>query len=230
MRTFIVVTAFLAVLVIPRVACADDVAKNEHVSPTDDASASAVRRHEVDDAEKKSDEEKGGLDIGVLGGVGFPRPLAIEAVVGLNRFVMFGAEYGRLPKTTIGAVRTELWSAAGGVRLFPFKGAFFVGLRAGYQEIAAAVTLSAVDIGAYSESLTVGTWFVNPRVGFLWRLDPFAIGIDAGLQVPVSASSSRATSTSVAGLTLDARLTDTANALGRAMLPTVDLLRIGLVF
>ena len=85
-------------------------------------------------------------------------------------------------------------------------------------------------MGSYSESTTVGTWFVNPRVGFLWRLDPLAIGVEAGLQIPLHASTARATSTSVAGLSVDAGATNVIDTIGRSVLPTVDLLRVGLVF
>lgn len=174
--------------------------------------------------------EDDGVEIGVLGGVGFPRPLAIEGVVGVNRVLMFGAEYSFLPKTTIASVDARLWAAAAGLRVFPFKGAFFVGLRGGFQHLGAEATISAANIGSYSEAVDVDTWFVNPRIGFLWRWKALAVGIDAGVQIPLGSSVTRSTSTTLTGLDVDARVTSAADALGRTVLPTIDLLRLGLVF
>ncbi len=174
--------------------------------------------------------EEGGVDVGVLGGIGFPRPLAIEAVVGLDKRVMFGAEYGFMPTTAIGAVDARMWSGAANVRWFPFRGAFFVGLRGGYQEISCSTTLGVANVGSYSESVDFGTWFVNPRVGFLWNWKPFALGIDAGVQIPISSTVSRSALLALAAPELDGQITSTADTLGRTVLPTVDLLKIGLVF
>lgn len=168
--------------------------------------------------------------VGVLGGVGFPRPLAIEGVVGLGRHVMVGAEYGFSPTITISSVKTNLWGAAADLRVFPFGGAFFLGLRGGYQSVSAETTLSAANVGSYTETASVGTWFLNPRVGFLWVAKPFAIGIDAGVQIPVSTTVSRSSLLALAAPEVDSQVTSYADLLGRTPLPTIDLLRVGLVF
>lgn len=219
MRTFITVGLFLASLVFSLVARADE---PRHDPPRKGAASS-------DDGSKGQGRDDDALDVGVLGGVGFPRPLSVEAVARLHRTVLLGAEYGFLPATSIASVDTRLWAAAGDVRLFPFKGGFFVGLRGGYQKVSAETTLSASDVGSFTQSVDVGTWFVNPRLGFLWVWKPLALGIDAGVQIPVATTVSRSSLLSVAAPELDARITTATNVLGRTVIPTVDLLRVGLV-
>lgn len=184
-------------------------------------------RENLDKPERGDDDA---LGVGVLGGIGFPRPLAIEAVVGLGKTVMLGAEYSFLPKTTISSVNARIWAAAADVRVFPFRGSFFIGLRGGFQQITADATLSAANVGSYTETMEVGTWFVNPRIGFLWVWKPFALGIDAGAQIPISTSVSRSSLLALADPQLDARITSATDSLGRTVIPTVDLLRVGLVF
>lgn len=209
MRTLITVTLFLGSLAVPRL-----------------AGAAATKPVERDTTEPEPEDT---VNVGVLGGIGFPHPLAIEAVVGFKKTVMLGAEYGFMP-TTISSVDMRLWSAAADLRVFPFKGAFFIGLRGGYQSISAETTLSAANVGSYTESVDVGTWFVNPRIGFLWVWKPIALGIDVGVQVPISTTVSRSSLLAVASPSLDANITTATNTLGRTVLPTLDLLRLGVVF
>jgi hypothetical protein len=223
MRTPIVVTLFLGTLALPSLA----LARADDPKP---AEIQATRPNRAEREEKKPAQDADLVDIGVLGGIGFPHPLAIEAVVGLHKTVMIGAEYSFLPKTTISSVDARMWSAAADLRVFPFHGAFFVGLRGGYQSITADTTLSAANIGSYTESVDVGTWFVNPRIGFLWIWKPFALGIDAGVQIPLSTTVSRSSLLALASPTTDAQITSATNTLGRTVIPTLDLIRIGVVF
>jgi hypothetical protein len=210
MRTSIVVSLLLGALLVPAIADADE-------------------PKQVESDQKERDREDT-VDIGVLGGIGFPRPLAIEPVLRLRKTVLLGAEYGFLPKTTISSVDVRMWSAAADVRLFPFEGAFFIGLRGGYQYLSGETTLSAANVGSYTESVEVDTWFVNPRIGFLWVWKPFALGIDAGVQIPISTTVSRASLLAAASPSTDAQITNVTNTLGRTWLPTIDLLRVGVVF
>jgi hypothetical protein len=162
--------------------------------------------------------------IGAIGGVGFPRPLAIEAMVLLGRGAL-GAEYGVLPALTVGGTQISLWSVAGDARFFPFRGAFFVGLRAGRQHIGASTTVALGSHGSVPEELSFDSWFVNPRVGFLWASrSGLAFGMEAGIQVPVGASVS-----STLPLALAPQAQSTADAIGNTVIPTFDLLRVGLL-
>jgi hypothetical protein len=172
-------------------------------------------------------EDRGTPDVrvGAIAGFGFPRPLAVEALIKAGDVLALGAEYGALPATTINGVQVDLWSVAGDVRLFPFGGAFFMGFRAGRQHVGANASIAMPPYGSLPETLALDSWFVNPRLGLLWTLpEGFTIGVEAGIQVPVSSS---ATSSLPLSLVPDAqRAIDT---LATTALPTIDLLRIGLL-
>ena len=208
MRTFLAVVLFLLSLVLPSL-------------------ANAQERGERDKTERTDDDV---VDIGLLGGVGFPRPISIEPVVGLHKMVMFGAEYSFLPTVNVSSVDVRTWAAAANVRFFPFKGGFFLGLRGGYQSITGETTLSAANLGSYTESVEVASWFLNPRIGFLWVWKPFAFGIDAGVQIPLSTTVSRSSLLAAAAPEVDARITSATETFGKSVIPTVDLLKIGVVF
>ena len=219
-RALLVVALFLASLFIPTRAHGQEREAAPPAATTPEKKETATRDG------KRHDE----IEDGALGGIGFPHPLAIEAVVRVHEMLMIGAEYGVMPKITIDNVSTSLWSFAADLRVFPFKGAFFVGLRAGYQSLSADAKLTADNVGSYTESLDMKTWFLNPRIGFLWVWKPIALGIDAGVQIPLSTTVSRSTLLALASPTLDARITSAADTLGKTPLPTIDLLRIGVMF
>jgi hypothetical protein len=119
-----------------------------------------------------------------------------------------------------------MWSLAADARVFPFRGAFFIGLRAGYQHLGAATTIVVSSIGSASEELALDSWFINPRLGFLWiSQEGLCFGVEAGLQIPTSNAVS-----STLPLSFVPSIRNTVDSLGGSVLPTVDLLRIGLVF
>jgi hypothetical protein len=179
------------------------------------------------------------LRLGVLGGVGFPRPLSVEALAQLYGIVTVGLEYGALPPLTIDSVRASLWSVAGDVRVSPFRGSmssFFVGTRFGRQHVGAETPVTVPMLGTANEVLGLDSWFLNPRVGFLWTwpggegrqgdvVQPaLAIGIEAGVQIPLGPTVS-----STLPLSLAPDANRAASTLGKTVLPTVDLLRLGLM-
>jgi hypothetical protein len=191
---------------------------------------------------------RGGPRLGVLAGFGFPRPLALEGLVALGDRITLGVELGVLPPvqvagaTSLGTmpslirgqpatqvsmdgVRADLWSVAGDCRWFPFGGAFYVGLRAGRQHVEGSTTIHMTHLGATPETLAVDEWFVNPGVGLLWKpRGGLAFGMEAGLLVPLAP---RLTST--LPLALDPVVRSKAYQLGSTVIPTVDLVRLGMV-
>jgi hypothetical protein len=188
--------------------------------------SSSIARAQSAPKEGEKSPSGDALRVGVLGGVGFPRPLAVEGVLVIDRLVLLGAEYSALPAMTLGGVQTSLWAVAGDARVFPFRNAFFVGLRAGQQHLDESATVTVTNVGSFSGSMSADTTFINPRVGFLWNWSALAIGIDAGIQVPLSAST---TSNLPAGVSAPPAVTDWTRTLSQQTLPTIDLLRIGLV-
>jgi hypothetical protein len=165
------------------------------------------------------------VHVGVLGGVGFPRPLAIEGVLQFDKLILLGGEYSALPTTDFSGVETSLWALAADLRVFPMRNGFFVGLRAGKQHLAESATVTVSGITATGGN-TADTTFLNPRLGFLWNWHALAIGIDAGVQIPVLTST---TSNLPAGVTPPSGAADLSHTLSQSVIPTVDLLMIGVV-
>jgi hypothetical protein len=167
----------------------------------------------------------GSVHVGALGGVGFPRPLAIEGVLELDHLVLLGAEYSALPTTSFSGIDTSLWAIAADLRVFPMRNGFFVGLRAGKQHLGETATVTVSGVSA-SGSNTADTTFINPRLGFLWNWHALVIGIDAGVQIPVLTTTA---SSLPAGVSVPSGAADISHTLSQSVLPTVDLLRIGVV-
>ena len=169
--------------------------------------------------DKKSSEPSGGpIALGAIAGVGFPRPLTVEAIMVLGRAVGLGAEYSILPPINVSIVQVSMQAIAGDFRIFPFRSPVFFGVKGGLQRLDGGMSMNG-----FSQSMLAETWFVTPRIGALFSWRPgLAVGMEAGVQFPV------ATTTQMPSLATDEikKLTD---ALASTALPTVDLLRIGLM-
>jgi hypothetical protein len=200
-------------------------------SATADATENGPQRDRpAAEPKDRSDEDTDAIRIGAVAGVGFPHPLAIEALVKIEGVLALGLEYSALPKTTIVGVDARAWALAADARIFPFRNGFFIGVRGGRQVLTATATANLGALGTYQESGEASTWFVNPRIGFLWTWhNGFTVGIDAGVQIPIGPS---LTTTLPAGLPpqVDNTIASIANTFGNGVTPTVDLLRIGFLF
>lgn len=212
------------------------------VSTTTTTSAFAQRgalpadRPQSSEANKKDEDEH--LRLGPLVGVGFPRPLAVEAFAKIERVVGVGVEYSFLPRMDLFGVNTSFKAVSADLRIFPFKGGFFIGARAGRQWLDAKTTISVgqggTTIGSFTEAMDASAWFVNPRIGFLYTFNSgITVGIDAGVQLPIAATFERSGPATTAGVTssnVDTTLRRVAGALGNDVTPTIDLLRLGFLF
>jgi len=168
--------------------------------------------------------------IGVLGGVGLPRPLALEGMIKVERLIGVGVDYSVLPTIHVSGVNASSWALGADVRVFPVRGPFFVGLRAGYQHLAASTTVTVTNVGSASLAAQVDSTFINPRLGFLWTWDPgITLGLDAGVQIPLGSEVTTDMPALAMGTAVDQELTSVATALGQAVLPTIDLLRVGIL-
>jgi hypothetical protein len=142
-----------------------------------------------------------------------------------DRLILLGMEYSALPTTTFSGVQANAWALAADFRVFPFHNAFFIGLRAGKQHLSEMASISS-GTGTLSASQTADTTFINPRIGFLWNWHALAIGLDAGVQIPLLSTSS---SSLPPGVTAPQTAADVARTLSQDALPTVDLLQLGVV-
>lgn len=222
-----------SLIALTRTARADDV-----VPSTSDAQARQdARSPQAKDApgdQARTKENPENLRFGPLVGIGFPRPISIEAMVKIQRFVAIGVEYGFLPKLSVSGIQASFKGVAADLRLFPFKNAFFVGIRGGRQWLDASATLDLSGVGI-RESLAASTWFINPRIGVLHTFSSgLTVGIDAGVQLPVSPSYERSGPATTAGLAqntdTDRTLRQVSNAFGTGVTPTIDLLKVGFLF
>jgi hypothetical protein len=73
------------------------------------------------------------------------------------------------------------------LRVFPFRGTFFVGSSFGRQSLKGAVTEDTA-LGPQTATVDLTTWYATPRVGWMWTFDPgFLLALDLGIQVKLSA-------------------------------------------
>jgi hypothetical protein len=210
------VVSALASLAISTTALAQGPAQADPPVPKEDAPAPK---------ETDASHRDGSVHFGLLGGIGFPRPLAIEGLLEFDHLILLGAEYSALPTTNFSGVDTSMWALAADARVFPFRNGFFVGLRAGKQHLGETATLTVSGMSV-SASNTADTTFINPRLGFLWNWHALAIGIDAGVQIPVLTTTA---STLPNGVSPPSGAADLTHTLSQSVIPTVDLLRIGVV-
>lgn len=194
-------------------------------SPLVDPSTASFTQLAPSPKETDTPHRGDGAHVGVLGGVGFPRPLEVEALLEFDHLIVLGVEYSALPTTTFSGVQTSLWALAADLRVFPFHNAFFIGLRAGKQHLSEMASVST-GTGTLSAGETADTTFINPRIGFLWNWHALAIGIDAGVQIPLLSTSS---STLPAGVSAPTSAAELSRTLSQDAIPTVDLLRLGVV-
>ena len=168
------------------------------------------------------------IHLGVLGGVGFPRPFAVEGVLEIERVVALGVEYSVLPTVRIGDVDIGMHALTGDLRIFPFRGGpFFFGARFGKQQLDGAASVTVAPYGTFAGSMSMQTWFVDPRIGLLWTFKSgITVGMNAGVQIPLSHDT---TTTLPSGVEVPAQATSIANTLGAHVIPTVTLLQLGMV-
>ncbi len=173
----------------------------------------------------------GPFRVGALGGVSLPRPLSVEGLVTYGDRVGVGLEYGVLPAITVSGVHATLDAVTVDLRAFPLglRKALFVSLGVGHQRFDATTTVALpMGLGSLPEEVTADTWFVQPRVGFLWRWESgLSLGIDGGVQVPVASSF---TSTVPSQLAVSRTVTDWSHVIGKDVLPTLTLLQLGYLF
>jgi hypothetical protein len=190
------------------------------------ASWSRPARAQSAPKESEKTDESRGIHVGALAGVGFPRPLAVEGVIDVDHFLLVGAEYSALPQVNVAGGQTSMWALAGDLRIFPARKGFFIGLRVGRQHLDESATVTVAGLGSASGAMTADTTFLNPRLGFLWNFGPLALGIDAGVQIPIGVTTGESLP---AGITAPQAALDVRHTLAEQALPTVDLLRLGLV-
>ena len=162
----------------------------------------------------------------LVGLVGVPHPLGIEALARVHE--LFGLGFG------VGVLPAPLGSAAlglagindgslnslafeGEVRLFPFRGAFWLGGALGHMGLSATGKSHGQPV-----AVDVSTLYAAPRLGWLgtWQ-SGFLLGLDLGVQLPLSTDVVVATASPS-----QTQLESFARALAGLPLPTLSV-RLG---
>ena len=137
----------------------------------------------------------------MIGVVSLPRPADVEVLVRIVDLFGVGFGYSDFP-AFIANPLLELAGAKSGstdarldrfnafdldLRVFPFRGRFFVGSSFGRQSLSGAVTESTA-LGPQTATADLTTWYATPRVGWLWTFEPgFLLGLDLGIQLKLGA-------------------------------------------
>ena len=188
----------------------------------------SLRHHRDHAARTSSSDAEAPVHVGVLGAVAFPRPLGIEAMLSVDRAFSLGVEYSALPTTNVGGVDFGLRAIAADVRIFPLQSSFFIGVRGGRQHLSASASVQDPTYGTLGGSLAIDTWFLAPRAGFLWSWSSgLTVGIDAGVQIPLSHTES---TTLPDGVAVPSAIASSADFFGKRVVPTVTLLQAGMMF
>ena len=181
----------------------------------------------------------GPVKLGLLGGIGAPDGLQLGLTArAFGRFGV-GVTAGTLPTVPIPGMQGASAVRVSGeayLRLYPFKGAFFIGVGLGAMQMKASLdqTVQAfhqdqqASAHAYARSV-----YIAPQIGFLWltRMG-FTFGTDIGAQIPVI-TSDVTYDAEIFGLVSPVEgkgsLADTMRYASSMPVPVVNLLRIGYV-
>lgn len=211
------------------------------LQPVDDGAfsfAPPVSAPPAVDRAAESDESRrrgvlGPVRLGLLAGAGFPSAVSGQAQISLYDWVGVAASYGGSPAVSlpIGPADVSLAqrSYSASLRLFPFRGAFFVGAGAGVNTLTGQSRASAQGQVAEA-SMQTTTHFIAPEIGLLYRF-PFglAIGADVGVQMPFRAVRDQSASLNGQSASVPEDLRTAMRSLENTPIPVVNLLRLGYV-
>jgi hypothetical protein len=190
-----------------------------------------VAKHFSDDAAGAANDPHAGalgaLRLGALAGVGAPSIFSGEALAKIGDWVGLSGDYGVAPSLSVpignGGATISQTTVSAGARVYPFRGAFFLGGAVGQQSVDAKVTQSAQGVTGAANFQTK-TMFIEPQIGLLYRFKfGLAIGCDVGLEIPVQASGQSSMQQ------LPGPLEQAMTYAEKGPIPSVNLLRLGYV-
>jgi hypothetical protein len=127
-------------------------------------------------------------------GVGVPDGMRFGIFAKWKGVLAMGGAFSLIPATKVPGLDAELARASGEgfARIYPFQGAFFVGVAGGYAQTKGTMTETrvafkqpqSIDGHAYAN-----TAYVSPHLGFQWML-PFGLtaGFDVGCEIPIASN------------------------------------------
>ncbi len=223
----------------PRPDPRDDAAPTGFRSPLAPAAAALpsplLRGRSDQAAEAPASEHEGALGalrIGALAGAGFPSAVSGQIVLKLAGWVGATASYGATPSVSVPVAPGTTLSQRGfsaTARVYPFRGAFFVGVGGGQSVVSSQS--SATTQGAYAQNrMQATTAYVVPELGLLHRFSfGLAIGADVGVQIPVASHSATTSSLNGSIASTPSELRDAMAFVATKPIPVLNFLRLGYV-
>ena len=143
-------------------------------------------------------------------------------------------DYGFFPDISVSGVTAGFpsgWHAD--ARLYPFRGAFFLGAALGQRSLRASYTTTVAPFGQITPTSTLDVTYLAPEIGWRWVYESgLFMGVELGWEFVLSFK--RTDSSEVQALRqaggLDPNLDKAINDYGNAGLPHVALFQIGYFF
>ena len=164
-----------------------------------------------------------------LGLVSLPRPADFSLFARFYGLIGLGIGYSFFPHAlsdrileaaTIREASIDLDALQAELRLFPFRGAFFIGAALGRQSLSARYAPGQESFSAKLDSI-----YLAPRMGWLGEWDcGFTLGFDFGVQFPLSVNAAVRGNRKLA-----VNLDDLARQVGNFPVPSLGL-RAGWMF
>ena len=216
----------------PREDSAPEVFTSAKVAPPSPSTNASAQK---DAPPSESDPHQGALGmfrLGALASAGFPSAVSGQVVFKIADWVGATASYGATPSIAIPVADDAHMSQKGfsaTARVYPFRGAFFVGVGGGQSTMSADAARTESGVRAQS-AMSTKTSYLMPELGFLHRFSfGLAIGADIGLQVPLSATTEVTASANGGSAPVPSDLRDAMNKVGTTPIPVLTFLRLGYV-
>jgi hypothetical protein len=108
----------------------------------------------------------------------FPPSVMVGLELKVIGYIGASFEYGVFPRSqTISSYDLQIRSWSTGLRVYPFRGAFFVGAVLGSYDLTASQSIGA---GGTATTLNVTSMYLGPQIGWKWAFD---FGLFLGLNL-----------------------------------------------
>lgn len=190
-------------------------------------------------------EKKDSKTMGVLGPVtfgpvltfpGFPTPLRFGLDVKYTDIFQISFDYGLFPKLTVSNVSVKFNSWRLGAKVFPFRGAMYVGLSFGKQSFDGTMS-NTVQNQAVNYALHVDSTILVPHIGWKWNWESgLFMGMELGVQLATKSTSAFDSNADNSIKSADeytsaqADVEAKGNTFGKQALPHFALFQIGWMF
>lgn len=169
--------------------------------------------------------------LGLLRPFGGGLELKYADLIGLS------GNYTFLPELKISSVKLKVsgWDAR--VKVYPFKGAFFLGLAYGSQDFTGSMNQTYSGING-TVTVHQKNNFITPHIGWNWIFGSgFFMGMDLGVQLSMNQKTDTSTDITNGAVLNSAEyqktvkdINDKANLVGKTPLPLLTLLKFGYLF